>query len=652
MSALADYGLIWRHAVAPSAKRKVIWVICLLFAAGGAWLVYQDGGVKIGPGPVALIVLPVLLVAMLYWLELAAGAVKQLTPANAQLVPRLRPRAIQLVAACFIVFALLAIVLLGGIFGNKALWAAAVSAWLVGSAMTRIGLQHGMALQFFPLLMMMLPRPVLQSVRDAAATQLGAALCGIVVVAVAWYGVRVLFPTGERHFRQRAAVEKGVRALGQGGGVDQHAMAMRTPRGWYAADLARAGRNRKARGELMLHALGPGAHWSVSASVLAALALVLVAGRVLIELTSSDNQQAVSVVGGFVVFPLLLLFASAPQRIVARAVVTAGEQALLRLTPAAPQARAFNRKLGDALMRRALIEWALVAAGLVGVTVMVECALDHHAAAAGGVLPCPAADHCRTARLRALAATGQLLHLLRRARPGTVSRRGVFRIVARVSGAGAGHRNSHRRERHGGHRGVTQRDNGAGAAGVPGRPDGGVTSAWRICHADGDGDGVRRRFFMGRAPGGRFGCRKHDLHAVERLRCEGGPGGVQQKRLGCRLAGQREVVDQAAGPDAAGVRRTAAVGGALVAQAEHWAERHGLPRLQRQRGIVHGSLRDGGARRDQACGCGCQVVCRVRKHGVNASTTGLISVSKCHRRTRAQSERHPQVPFVDQCRTA
>jgi hypothetical protein len=371
--AFADYGLIWRHAVAPSAMRKVVWVICILFAAAGAWLVHQDGGIKTGPAPIALIVLPVLLMAMLYWLELVAGAVKQLTPANAQLVPRMRSRAIQLVGACFIVSTLVTTVLLGGIFGNKALWAAAVSAWLVGAAMTRTGKQTGMVLQFVQLLMIMLPRSVLQSVRDAGATQPGAALCGIVVIVVAWYGMRALFPNGDRHFRQRAAVERGVRAaLEQSAGGDQSAIAVRSTRGWYAADLVRAGRNRKASGELMLHALGPGAHWGVSASVLAAFALVLVIGRVLIALTSSDDQQAVSVVGGFIVFPLLLLFASVPQRIVARAGVTAGEQALLRLTPAAPHARGFNQKVAEALMRRALIEWAFVTAGLVGVTVMVN----------------------------------------------------------------------------------------------------------------------------------------------------------------------------------------------------------------------------------------------------------------------------------------
>ncbi|HEY0488539.1 MAG TPA: hypothetical protein VGD30_03415 [Telluria sp.] len=371
MSALADYGHIWRHAVAPSAMRKVVWVICMLSAAGGAWLVYQDGGKATGPAPVALIVLPVLLVAMLYWLELVAGAVKQLTPANAQLVPRLRARAIQLVAACFVVSTVVTTILLGGIFGNKVLWAAVVSAWLVGAAMTRTGLQHGMVLQFFPLMMMMLPRSMLQSIRDLGATPLGVALCSIVVIAVAWYGVRALFPTGGRHFRQRAAVEKGARtALDFAAG--DNAQAERSVRGWYASDLARAGRNKKAAGELMLHAFGPRAHWSVSASVLAVLLLVLVAGRMLLELTAGDNQQAVSIVGGFVVFPLLLLFASAPQKIVGRAAVTAGEQSLLRLTPAAPQAREFNREVGDALMRRALIEWAIVTAGLVAVTVMVN----------------------------------------------------------------------------------------------------------------------------------------------------------------------------------------------------------------------------------------------------------------------------------------
>ena len=371
MSALADYGLIWRHAVKESAVHKAVWAICAVSAVGGAILAYRGRGQDLVPTPLLLIILPLLMLGMLYWLALVSGVVKQLTPANAQLAPRLRSRAIQLVGAYYLVFTIAITVTLGGAFGHQALWAAVGASWLVGVAMTRIGLQHGMVLQLIPFLMMMTPKSILQFVLAASAGPVRAAVCGAVVVLAAWYGLRQLFPRGDRHFRQRVAVERGVPTdLGQG------VQGTANSRGLYAFDLERAGSKQTPPGELMLHAFGPAAHWSGSVKMLGVLALVLVAGRFLLELTAEDKQQAVSYVGGFVIFPLLMLFASGPQKIVGRAFATAGEQALLRMTPAMPRMHDFNRELADALLRRALVEWILVTTGLVLVTVMIDAPWD------------------------------------------------------------------------------------------------------------------------------------------------------------------------------------------------------------------------------------------------------------------------------------
>lgn len=362
---LADFGLIWRHAVAPKMLRKVVWAVCALFAIGGGIVAYQAGGGELAPRHRLLLVLPWFMLGVLYWLDLVAGAVRQDTPANARLVPRLRIRAMQLVGAFWIMFTLLIMLALGGGFGHPVLWAAAASAWLLGGAMVRVGLQFGMLLMFVPFMLLLLPRATIAEVQEFAATAAGMTLCALSIGLVAWFGKRMLFPEGDRHFDQRAAVEKGVR---QSQGT--HTANPRS--GLYATVLGRANRKRTGAGELVLHALGPGAHWSVSANMLATIAVALVAGRLLIELMPADGRALAPFASGFIIFPLLLTIAASPQRIVNRANATRGEQALLRMAPVISRIDQYNRELAGALLRRALLEWALVTVALVAVTVAVN----------------------------------------------------------------------------------------------------------------------------------------------------------------------------------------------------------------------------------------------------------------------------------------
>ena len=361
----ADFGLIWRHAVAPQLFRKIVWGMCAVIAIGGGLLAYLDRDSMETPRIAILLALPWFFLGMLYWLDLVQGAVRQDTPANARLVPRLRLRAMQLVGAYWVVFTLLITVVLGHAFGHPVLWAVTAAAWLLGGAMVRVGLQHGMVLVFVPFLLLMLPRDVSLALQAFGATTAGVAACATSIVLVAWFGKGALFPNGDKHFGQRAAVEKSVRTSdGVPAGISRS--------GLYTAVLGRVHRNRTRAGELVLHALGPGAHWSVSASMLAWLAVVLIAGRVLIELLSADATMLVPFAGGFIIFPLLLVFAASPQRIISRASATRGEQALLRIAPVMPRMDHYNSELASALLRRALIEWALVTVALVAVTVAVN----------------------------------------------------------------------------------------------------------------------------------------------------------------------------------------------------------------------------------------------------------------------------------------
>lgn len=362
---LADFHLIWRNAVAPRMLRKVIACVCAALAIGAGMLVYQSSGENLMPRDMLLVSLPWFFLGMLYWLDLVSGAVRQDTPANARLAPRLRTRAVQLVGSCGIVLVLLITLALGSAFGSPALWAAAAAGWLLGSAMVRLGFQSGMVFLSLPFMLMLLPREAIPAVRDFAGTATGIAVCALWIVLVAWFGKRTLFPRGDRHFDQRVVVEKGVR---QSEGI--HTANLRSS--LYATDLARASRTRTSAGELVLHALGPGAHWSVSARMFAMLAAALVAGRVLIEVMAADSRTLAPFVGGFIIMPLLLSFAAIPQRLVGRAGASQGEQALLRLAPVVPRMDQYNRALASALLRRALGEWAIVTVALVAVTGAVD----------------------------------------------------------------------------------------------------------------------------------------------------------------------------------------------------------------------------------------------------------------------------------------
>lgn len=362
---LADFGLVWRHSVAPSRPRKVIAAVCAALAIGAGMFVYRNSGGHLMPRDTLLVSLPWLFLGMLYWLDLVSGAVRQDTPANARLAPRLRMRAMQLVGSCWLVFVLLITLALGSAFGNPALWAAAAAGWLLGSAMVRIGFQSGIAFMSLPFLLMLLPHEAIPTVRSFAGTAAGITACALWIGLVVWFGARTLFPRGDRHFDQRVVVEKGVRQS-QG----NHTASMRSS--LYATDLARVSHTRTSAGELVLHALGPGAHWSVSARMFVVLAAVLVAGRVLIEVMAADTRTLAPFVGGFIIMPLLLSFAAIPQRIVGRASASQGEQTLLRLAPVVPRMDQYNRALASALLRRALGEWAIVTAALVAVTGAVD----------------------------------------------------------------------------------------------------------------------------------------------------------------------------------------------------------------------------------------------------------------------------------------
>ncbi|MGZ8295116.1 MAG: hypothetical protein ACXWVG_18940, partial [Telluria sp.] len=290
--ALNDYRLIWNTAARPSLMRKVLWALFGL--ASSLLLAYV---LWKGPANTGTVVATGLLGAILlvwYWLDLVGGAVRQNTPANARLVPRLAARSVQLVGA-FWLLATLGLAVVAGLWtGNAAFWGVCGGAWLMGAGMSRVGLaSEGFGLHAAAFAMYLLPSEYTAPLQQFLLTPSGAALGLLALAAVGWYGKRMLFPRGDWHFVQRVSVEKGERqARDQSFAlVPEHfAFATRI----YARRLAGLRRARTAPGEILLHVLGPSAHWSTPATMLAAVGAGLLAGRVLLGMATDDVQQALS----------------------------------------------------------------------------------------------------------------------------------------------------------------------------------------------------------------------------------------------------------------------------------------------------------------------------------------------------------------------
>lgn len=369
------YSLIWNTAVPASRMRKFVIGLCAVFAVAGGVIgaAIKDHGNA--AAVIMLVALPSILLALLYWLDFVHGVVKQLTPANAALVPGVRQHAIDMVLAFWLAFTLFITIVMEGAFGHSVLWVAAAAVWLLGSAMNRVGYQSGMVFQLLPLYLMAMSRETFKTLDAFVSGPAGIASCAVLLFAMACFGKRMLFPVGERHFAQFALVEKGLRKERERAGGSLGVASALTGR--YAASLEGLGQGRASAGTIILHALGPIAHWSTPLHALAGIGCGLVAFKLLLTQASPDMRSTLSMVSGFIVMPLVLLFMSGPKMLAQRALETIGEQSLLRMAPVVADMRMYNAVLGTALLKRAVAEWAVVAAALVGAPLMAGAPLKY-----------------------------------------------------------------------------------------------------------------------------------------------------------------------------------------------------------------------------------------------------------------------------------
>ncbi|WUR11144.1 hypothetical protein E7V67_015605 [[Empedobacter] haloabium] len=302
------------------------------------------------------------------WLELLGSAIRQNQPALACLVPGQHRRIVTAVAAAWSLAALLVAGLFGlpfGHFGYVLLAAAAAFLFLAA-------LQQWPWLLLVPLAVMIVDRfvPLVPGagMRAVHATlgETGLTLAGLaLLLGLAAFVQRRLLPRGgdrhlawQRRYDARAQAMKEALALpGQ-----EYAAAWR-PSAWlqqpYLAGLRRlterAGwaRPPRNRAQALLFALRSASHPGAMLGALAtAVAFVLAAGSRLGQGLDRDGLAGLSCVI-LVVTPLV----THVHAVLAALQRYRTEQALLRLTPAAPRSAAFNRQLGGALLARFGLLW-------------------------------------------------------------------------------------------------------------------------------------------------------------------------------------------------------------------------------------------------------------------------------------------------------
>jgi hypothetical protein len=316
---------------------------------------------------------------MLAWTMLFVPGSQMLnSAANARLLPQQRRRLIQLAAAGWLLLS----VSLTAVFGTWAVFPL-TALFTLGMGLTFSGFLPGIILFVLPtnwplISRVLLPPALVESITGTPGLL---AMTALVLLGVAW-GLRWMYPAGgDAHLDQRTRHLERIRRM-QGGGSWSHNVESGTMTGssvlrFYAAALrrdcggGRGGDHRADPGRMLMHALGPAAHWSIwIASVVVMLAIALAIHLLLAwRGIGVSNAFQAGIGSGLTGFVAMILFSTAQ---LGQAIgKTRGEQALLRLAPLLGDTRLLNRRLATQLLRRALCNWLALTATVLVVTLLI-----------------------------------------------------------------------------------------------------------------------------------------------------------------------------------------------------------------------------------------------------------------------------------------
>lgn len=357
-AALHDYRAIWRTAILrrdPGSMRTLYLVAGAVGACGAILILLGDLSVLKALRFMTAIAFMGL--TFIWTFVFVPGSVRMNSPINAWLLPRQRRRLLEMTAAYWL------IATLGVTFG--------LGDWVVLSLVASgvVGLTLLMAGNKYVSYLMILGGNgpwLVHFVLPAAWTErltAGAAIwtLNILVVPAAVWGLRWLYPAGgDAYFERRtdqimrlnrfARRTEDKQAMAEG-------MAGQGNLSFYRVAL-RCDRRRADPAAMLMHALGPVAHWTAWIGAIAVILFLGIGGRILLDATHVPAVDAfahgvVGVAPGLLA--LLIVFSTAQYGQQIRR--TRGEQALLRLTPLAGDAALLNRRLATRLLRQALSIW-------------------------------------------------------------------------------------------------------------------------------------------------------------------------------------------------------------------------------------------------------------------------------------------------------
>lgn len=367
MSALADYRMLWQAAVSQRhpVQMGVAWrmvPLVTLVVMGLAGAVTRDWATALSLG------LRVPFAVLMYFavvLFIPSAALLN-TPVNAHLVPHMRRRLMQMAGFAWLVSAAVPALVLGTNAGSVLLWFLAIGVWIIGFGVARGGYLAGAGLQMAAIIATLVGREQLGALNTPAVLMLAAA--GLVAAGAG--ALQLIFPRGgERHWKLRAKVER-VAERSRNGGQFKSSQVWRLGANLYGAVLRRDCARRRF-GALLLHVLGPTTHWTqLCLQFGLLLAAAVLAKLLLAPFASAESLDIAAGMGWMIAITLLFMQQINLERVLARLAATPHEQALLRMAPLSAPAAQFNRQLGAALLRHALLDWAAISAAIMCATAL------------------------------------------------------------------------------------------------------------------------------------------------------------------------------------------------------------------------------------------------------------------------------------------
>jgi hypothetical protein len=364
-AALQDFRIIWRAAALqrePVSLRGLYLVAGAIAACG--IIVAVLGSLPPLQALRFTIAVVFMALAFLWTFLFVPGSVRLNSPVNAWLLPRQRRRLLQMTTAYWCVATL-------GISYGLGNWAV-----LPIVAFATLSLALLMAgNKYVPFLLIVggngpwLARAVLPPAWIDAMTGSAAVwTTSILIVPAAVWGLRWLYPAGGDAFLARRGDQ--IKRLNHFAFRTEERQSLPDGLAWQGnLSLYRVAlhceRLRADPGTMLMHALGPMAHWT---SWVGSIVMILVvSGIVHIVLGSSHGKEVQAFAAGFLgagpaLMALVVAFSTAQYGQQLRR--TQGEQALLRLTPLAGDSAKLNRRLATRLLRQALSVWVLLTSAL------------------------------------------------------------------------------------------------------------------------------------------------------------------------------------------------------------------------------------------------------------------------------------------------